>query len=112
MRQKIRIISADDTLVRSDDNSVSWIEDCRQLGNGNVAGPFARVSRTVVRHAAVAGFSDRHYAGRVITDVASNVRIDDVLRWGGERFERGVELLPVARAIQSVLQIRTILFRL
>ena len=112
MRQKVRIISTDDALIRSNDNSVRWIEKCRQLGNGNVAGPFARVGRTVVWHAAIARLSDRHYTRRVITDVAVDVGIDDVLSRRSERFECGVELLPVTCAIQCVLQIGIVLRRI
>ena len=88
MRQEVGIISAHDPLVRRDDNARWRIVNRGKLGNGNVAGPFTGVGRSVVRHTAVARFSDRHDASGVITDVSIDVCVDNVLCWRGERLER------------------------
>src|SRR5690349_8932096 len=99
VREKVWIIGPDNSLVRSDDDSRRRIKNRRQLRHGNVAGPLARVSRSVVRNTAVTRLPDRHHASRVITNVTVDIRVDDVLRGRGKRFERRVELLPVVRAI-------------
>src|SRR5215217_3313179 len=101
VRQKIRIVSADDALVGRDDDSRRRIVKRRQLRHRDVAGPLARVSRSVVRHTPVTRLPDWYHTGSVIADMPVDVSVNDVLRRRGKRLERGIEIFPVARAIDD-----------
>src|SRR6185503_14505979 len=73
VRQKVRIISPDDSLVCGDDDSRRRIVARRELRDRNVTRPLTRISRTIIRNTAVARFPDRDYTSRVITDVTVNI---------------------------------------
>ena len=71
----------------------------RQFVEGNPAGPFAGVRRSIVRDAAIAALANWNFARSVITDVSVNVGVDKVLRGTAVSAQRRRKLFPVARAI-------------
>src|ERR1044072_2452009 len=98
----MRIVSADDSLICGNNDPRRRIVELWQFVDLDEAHPFAGVGRAVIRHAAIAGLSDRHHARRVITDMSVGVGIDDVLRGRSEYFEPGGKLFPVSGAVDEV----------
>src|SRR5216684_267407 len=97
--QEVRIVSADYALICGDDNSRRRIINMRQFVEGNPAGPFACVRRSLVRDAAIAAPANWNFSRSVITNMSVNVGIHKVLRGTAVGAQRGSKVFPVARPI-------------
>src|SRR5712664_4028007 len=94
MSQEVWIVCADYALICSDDNSRRRIINMRQFVEGNPAGPFARVRRSIIRDAAITAPANWTFASSVITDVSVNVGIYKVLRGTAVDAQRGSKVCP------------------
>ena len=82
-------------LVGSNDHAAGWIEYARKLVEGDEAVPLEVAGSPVDGHIAAISGSFRQLADGVVTDVAVDVRINEVRTWSGQPGNGGGELLPV-----------------
>ena len=99
MTEKVRVILADDALIRGDNDPVRRIVNVRQFVERNVASPFTVIRRSIVGHATVAALADWDAAGTVVADVSIDIDVNKILRWPAIATESFSEFLPVACAI-------------
>ena len=96
MTEKVRVILADDALIRGDNDPVRRIVNVRQFVERNVASPFTVIRRSIVGHATVAALADWDAAGTVVADVSIDIDVNKILRWPAIVTKRFSEFLPVA----------------
>ena len=99
MTEKVRVILADDALIRGDNDPVRRIVNVRQFVERNVASPLTVIRRAIVGHTAVAALADWDATGAVIANVSIDIDVNEILRWPAVVTQCFSEFLPVACAI-------------
>src|SRR5581483_5675427 len=71
----------------------------RELFERNEPVPLEIPRAAIHRNIAIVGASDRQAACRVISDVAVDIGINEILTWSGKPLQPGHKLIPIARAV-------------
>src|ERR671931_2941852 len=74
--------------------AIGRVEGSRQLVEGNRAMPLVLAAPAGRWHEPLAALAHRHAAGKLVTNVAVDVRIDQVHRWRPPAARSGAELVP------------------